>query len=298
MSHQVKTMYWRLLLIGCCLALLLPACQPEPNDGKLTVVFPLETTELTGERSSLRVTLSLVDNKGQPVEGAAVQVQLVAPDGNTFATPPCAEAGPGRYQADYVQLPTRGAEGTWRVVARATWADGKQAHAERAFKGLPSLSEELQREYGFWVNVPGPRGFGYSKLWHHAQRYDDGSGYVFIDNRGHGTVRLDVHWRHADFPADAASACAYVRDLPLSADAAHILDPKLAAEQTTFQEKSAWLVTGRTLSGHGYTALGGDIEWVVFQCPDSDWLWTLVIHTSNPSYVEHLRQTRETFQCP
>ncbi|MBU0492620.1 MAG: hypothetical protein KKA73_11490 [Chloroflexi bacterium] len=287
------------LLAFCCLCLALPACEePGAGDGQLTVVFPLETTELAGLQSSLRVTLHLQDRDGQPVEGATVEVQLVAPDGSTFATPPCAEASPGRYQADYVQLPTRGTEGTWRVTARASWGDDQQAQAERPFKGLPSLSEELQREYGFWVDVPAPRGFGYDKLWHYAQRYDDGSGYVFIDNRGHGTVRVDVHWRHVDFPADAAAACAYVRDLPLSAEAEHILDPNLAAEQTTFQGKSVWLVTGRTLSGHGYTALGGDIEWVILQCPDSPWLWTLAIHTSNPSNEEHLRQTRETFQCP
>jgi len=298
-------MPWRLLLIGLCLLvlLLLPACQGPGGDGQLTIVFPLETTELAGERS-LRVSLSLADNAGQPVEGATVQAELHAPNGDVFATLPCADKGQGRYLADYVQLPTRGAEGTWRVVARATWGDDQQAQAERTFKGLPSLSEELQREYGFWVNVPAPRGFGYSKLWHHAQRYDDGSGYVFIDNRGHGTVRLDVHWRRADLPADAAAACTYVRDLPLSAEAEHIRDPNLVAELTTFQGKSAsaghcvWLVTGRLLSGHGYTALGGDIEWLILRCPDSPWLWTLVIHTSNPTYVEHLRQTRETFECP
>lgn len=283
----------------CCLLLALSACTgPGAADGRLTVVFPQETTELAGERSSLRVVLSLVDHAGQPVEGADVQVRLIAPDGRTFATPPCAEVGPGRYQADYVQLPTRGAEGTWRVVARATWGAGQQAQAERTFKGLPSLSEEIQREYGFWVNVPGPLGFGYEKLWHYARRDADGSGYVFIDNRGHGTVRIDVHWRRADWPADAAAACAYVRDLPLSAEGEHILDPHVTAQAATFQGRPAWLVTGRTISGHGYTALGGDIEWVILQCPGSDWLWTLAIHTSNPSYMDHLRQTRETFACP
>jgi hypothetical protein len=288
----------RLLLFGCFLLLLLPACQ-EPGDGRLTVTFPSETTELAGERW-LRVAVSLVNSDDQPVEGATVQVDLRAPNGDVFATLPCIDQGQGRYLADYVQLPVQGAEGTWRVVAQATWGDEKQAHAyaERTFKGLPSLSEEIQRQYGFWIGVPSSRAFGYSKLWHYAQRYDDGSGYLFIDNRGHGTVRLDVHWRHADFPTDEGAARAYVQDLPLSADAEHILGPKLVADQTTFQGRPAWLVTGRLLSGHGYTALGGDIEWVIFQCPDSNWLWTLVIHTSNPTYVEHLRQTRETFQCP
>lgn len=288
----------RLLLIGFYLLFLLPACQQTPSgDGKLTVVFPTETTELAGERW-LRVAVSLADRDDQPVEGATVQVELRAPNGDVFATLPCTDQGQGRYLADYVQLPGRGAGGTWRVVAWATWDDGKQARGENTFKGLPSLSEELQSQYGFWIGVPSSRAFGYSKLWHYAQSYDDGSGYVLIDNRGHGTVRLDVHWRHADFPADEAAARAYARDLPISAEVEHILDPELVAQAATFQGRPAWLVTGRLLSGHGYTALGGDIEWVIFQCPDSNWLWTLVIHTSNPTYVEHLRTTRETFECP
>ncbi|MBU1878889.1 MAG: hypothetical protein KJ734_08060, partial [Chloroflexi bacterium] len=68
-------------LLGCCLIVLFCACQPEPGDGKLTVIFPLETTELAGGRS-LRVTITLMDNDDQPVEGAVVQAELRAPDGS------------------------------------------------------------------------------------------------------------------------------------------------------------------------------------------------------------------------
>lgn len=288
----------RLLLFGCFLVLLLPACQ-EPGAGRLTVVFPPENTELSGLQL-LRVVLNLRDRDGQPVEGASVQAELRAPTGDVFATLDCTDKGQGRYLADdYVQLPLRGSQGTWRVVARATWGDGQQAQAERDFKGLPSLSEEIQNEFGFWIDVPKPKGYGYNRLWHYAQRNDDGSGYVFIDNPGHGSQRADTHWRHADWPANEAAARAYVRDLPLSAERDLIPDPKLVAEQTTFQERPAWLVTGRTVSNQGYNRPPSRlIEWVIFQCPDSPWLWTLAIHTKNPTYVEHLRTTRETFECP
>ena len=59
------------------LLFLAPACQ-SPGDGQLTVVYPLETTELAGGQL-LRVTVTLADHPqgpegdGQPLEGATVQ---------------------------------------------------------------------------------------------------------------------------------------------------------------------------------------------------------------------------------
>ena len=300
-------MVQRALLIVCCLILLLPACQP-PGDGKLTVAFPLETTELAGGQS-LRVTVSLVDNDDQPVEGATVQAELRAPNGDVFATLPCADKGQGRYLADYVTLPLRGAGGTWRMICRATWGDGQQAHAERAFKGLPSLSEEIQAEFGFWVEPLEAPHYGYKNLEVRTQRYQDGSGYVFLFNASHGQINLDVHWQRADWPADETAARAYARDLLVSFQdtITRIPSADLKVEQTTFQGQSAWLVSGRWTGDHKESRLaGGPIEWMIFRCPDSppdtvcDWLWTIVICAANdsPAYMGTLRATRQTFECP
>ena len=58
---------------GLLILLLFPtlACQG-PSDGQLAVVFPTESTELAGGQL-LRVTVSLADHEGQPIEGATVQ---------------------------------------------------------------------------------------------------------------------------------------------------------------------------------------------------------------------------------
>ncbi|MBU0492621.1 MAG: FixH family protein [Chloroflexi bacterium] len=268
----------------------------------MTILFPLDTTELAGGRS-LRVTVSLADAAGQPVEGAAVQVELRSPDGNVFAAVPGADQGQGRYLADYVRLPQRGAEGTWRVVTRATWGDDQQAQAERAFiKGLPFLSEELQRQYGFWIEAPSVPGCDYNSLTHKTGQHEDGSGYVLMYNGCHGRVNLDVHWQHAAFPADEASAIACARSLLDVAqheeDYGVGLEPNLLAERITFQGRLVWRVVGRSKTTHGKVR-GGPIEWLIFQCPGSELLWTIIISTSNePAYMDHLRALRETFQCP
>jgi hypothetical protein len=280
---------------------------PTHQEGSLTMTFPLETTELVGGQS-LRVTASLVDNNDQPVEGAMVQAELQTPSGDVFATLPCADKGQGRYLSDYVRLPLRGTEGTWRVVAQATWEPDGQAQVEQTFKGLSSFSEELQSLYGFWIelsdlfpyNVPhadDPR----NKYW----PYEDG-GYVILANnffRG-GTynhfVMLDVHWRHADLPSDEAAAVAYVQSL----DGPHgktmdIRTANLATERATFRGWPAWRVNGHwesTLS-NGNPPPGGLVEWMVFLCPGSNWLWTVVIATNDVMYMDDLRTLRETFEC-
>jgi hypothetical protein len=38
---------------------------------------------------------------------------------------------------------------------------------------------------------------------------------------------------------------------------------------------------------------------MVFSCPGSDWLWTVVIATNDEEYyMDGLRTLRETFECP
>jgi len=277
------------------------------QDGSLTMTFPLETTELVGGQS-LRVTASLVDHNDQPVKGATVQAELQDPNGDAFVTVPCTDKGQGRYLSDYVRLPLQGTKGTWRVVARATWGDECQAQAEQTFKGLSSFSEELQSLYGFWIelsdlfpyNVPhadDPR----NKYW----PYEDG-GYVILANnffRG-GTynhfVMLDVHWRHADLPSDEAAAVACVRSLAgPHGKTMDIPTANLATERVTFRGWPAWRVNGHwesTLS-NGNPPPGGLVEWMVFLCPGSNWLWTVVIATNDAMYMDDLRTLRETFEC-
>jgi hypothetical protein len=305
--------------LACLVAFALSAVQcisfspanqaPTRQEGSLTMTFPLGTTELVGGQS-LRVTVSLVDDNDQPVGGATVQAELWTPKGDVFATLPCADKGQGRYLSDYVRLPLRGTEGTWRVAAQATWEPDGQAQVEQTFKGLSSFSEELQSLYGFWIelsdlfpyNVPhadDPR----NKYW----PYEDG-GYVILANnffRG-GTygyfVMLDVHWRHVNLPTDEAAAVAYVQSLAgPHGKTMDIPATNLVTEPVSFRGWPAWRVNGHWEStpANGNPPSGGLVEWMVFPCPGSDWLWTVVIATNGEeSYMDDLRTLRETFECP
>lgn len=278
------------------------------RDGSLVVVFPTETTELVGGQS-LRVTVSLADRAGQPVVGATVQAELCAPDGSTFAALSCADESQGRYLADLVRLPFRGTQGTWRVTARATWGDGRQAHAEREFRGRASYSERLEALYGFWLELPDL--FPYNvpqaddpaiKYW----PYDDGNGGMVIlansfPQGGLATrfVILDVHWRQDPWPADEAAAAAYVAGLYGPHHQKLNYTPTiLTVESTTFRGWPAWFLTGRWGRGEAYGLRPEDlIEWTVFRCPGSDWLWTILVDTSDSDYLDDLRAVRDTFEC-
>ena len=291
----------------------LPLTQtPTYRGASLSVISPLETTKLYGGQA-LRVAFYLVDHDDQPMEGATVQAEIWSPSGDLFAALLCADKGQGRYLADYVNLPMRGAGGTWRMVASATWGDGKQVQAERTFTGIPSPTEMYQSQYGFWVDPPrvlnynlamynlhGAGGFHFED-WY----YEDGGGYVILDNYRYNVVgitfaTLDVHWRRDDFPTDEAAAIAHVQRLAGS----HHQDPdtpttNLAAEPTTFQGRSAWHVTGQWKEAYvAKSAPSCRAEWLVFRCPGSDWLWTLVISADKAEYMNYLRTVQKTFECP
>jgi hypothetical protein len=282
---------------------------PTHQGNTLSVIFPLETTELAGGQS-LRITAYLADQGGRPIVGATVKAELWAPNGSLFATVPGVDSGQGRYLTNYQRLPLQGAAGTWRVVVQATKDGTPITQAERTFKGLMSRSEMYLDKYGFWIE--GPDFFSC-----HARNknfrdgsYRDGGGYLLQENHCHGhgnsAVYFDVHWHVADWPADETAAIAYVRSLVVSID--HDPDnpgTDLATERTMFQGWPAWRVTGvwHAAPTYGNTPLtGGPVEWTIFRCPDSphDWLWTLVVTTSSgaTSFMDDLRALQNRFECP
>jgi hypothetical protein len=289
-----------------------PTQTPTHLDGSLSVISPLETTELYGGQA-LRAAVFLVDHDDQPVEGAKVQMELWSPGGEVFAALSYVDKGQGRYVADPVQLPMRGAGGTWRVVASAAWGAGGQAQAERTFTGIPSPTEMYQSQYGFWIDPP--RILNYNLAMHNLHEiggfhfedwyYEDGGGYVVLDNYRYNATgvtfaEVDVHWRHGDFPTDEAAAIAHLQSLAGPNHQDHdtpITD--LTAEATTFQDRSAWHVTGQWKEAYtAKSASSRSAEWLIFGCPGSDWVWTLVISADNAAHINYLRTIRWTFECP
>ncbi len=288
---------------------------PAPHqEGLLSIVSPLETARLSGGED-LRVALDLVDGDDVPVEGAEAQAELWTPSGELFASLPCKDAGRGRYLSDHVTLPLRGASGTWHVIGKASLPAGQQAEAERTFEADPSVSEMYRDRYGFWIEYPRifALGTGFYNLSEsgglHFEDWlnEDGSGYVILDNYRYDALgvtfaALEIHWRHAEYPADAATAIALARSLAESG--LHHQDPdtpvtKLTAEATTYQGRPAWHVLGR---GSEYyvskAAAEYPVEWLIFQCSGSDWLWSLVLSTDKEDYMDHLWAVQQTFECP
>jgi hypothetical protein len=273
--------------------------------------FPLETTELKGGQG-LRVGVSLVGPDDEPIAGATVQAELWAPDGDHVASFTCADKGAGRYLADRVPLPLRGAGGTWRVVAGASWAQGGRAEVERTILVLPSLSDRYRELYGFWVEPPSVFGLNLAMYNLHSGGLHfedhlraDGSGRVVLDNyrytaTGSTFADLNVYWEDARFPENEAGALAHVEGLGrLYRQAVDSPVTVMGAELRTFQDRSAWRLTGEWRTPDRPRAgAGHPVEWTVFRCPHSDWLWTLVIYADRQDHMDDLRAAQATFECP
>jgi hypothetical protein len=300
------------------LAFLLAGCSSGivqlPEEGRLSIISPLESADISGG-GELRIALTLVDQDDLLLEGAVVQAELWHPEGRLFAELPCEDRGSGSYVAETVSLPLRGSSGIWRIAASATWPNGRPAEIASTIHVGLSISETYLERHGFWVEYP--RIFGLGTGFHNLHEtgglhfedwvHPDGSGYVILDNYRYGTIgitfaTLEVHWQGQDFPADAAAAVAFAESLAESGFHHQELDvplKDLSAEETTFHGRTAWQIMG-TGSEFYVSLAGGDypVEWTIFECPDSDWLWALVIFTDDAGHMDHLRAVRSTFECP
>lgn len=265
--------------------------------------------------TNLSFEFSLVDHDGLPVEGAEVQVALKHPSGETFTDLPCIDKGNGRYRSEDVSLPSRGARGTWLVIGEASWEENQQAKTEHWFLVNPSVSEMYQNRHDFWIEHPSIFGVGTGFYNLHGSGglhfedwlEEDGSGYVILDNYRYDALgvtfaTIEVHWQQNDFPVDGEAAIAHADKL--ASTGLHHQDPetplsKITAKKVAFQERPAWQVLGR--GSEYYVAKAAaeyPIEWLIFQCPGRDWLWSLVIAADNVGYMNHLRAVEETFECP
>jgi hypothetical protein len=295
------------------IALTVTPGAPHPA-GLLSVVSPLEGTQMRGGED-LRIAFALVEHHDLPVEGASVQAELWTPGGQLLASLNCSERRSGNYLCVSVHLPLRGAKGTWHVVGKATWKEDRQAEVQAAFQVEPSISDMYQERYGFWIEHPHVYGLGtgFHNLsvtggLHFEDWGDpDGSGCVILDNYRYDALgvtfaTIEVHWRRTGFPADGSSAMAHAQSL--AARGLHHQDPEapltqLSSRRSTFQGRPAWRVLGL---GQEYyvskAAADYPVEWLIFQCPGTDWVWSLVVSTDQERYLDHLRTVQEAFECP
>jgi len=284
-----------------------PATEEIREKNKLTIIFPQTATEVVGGQS-FRVTLLLEDFADQPVAGAMVTAEIWTPGGELFATLPFVYRGGGGFLADSIALPLRESQGVWRVVAEAEWGNGMTAQRGGQFSSLPSYSERLQQLFGFWIDLTDLFGYNVPNAENPRLKtypYKNG-GYVILANNltvgqiDNSFVILDVHWRQMDLPQDQAAAVDYALnlagphgitlDIPTSA---------VMAERTHFQGWPGWHVTSRweRENAFGNPARSASLDWMIFRCPGSDWLWTILITTNTEEHLDDLRSIRESFAC-
>jgi hypothetical protein len=277
--------------------------------GSIEQVYPLPYSELIGGQE-LRVTLSISDPDGNPIEGFNVRVELWSPAEELYAVLECIDQGGGRCLTDPVTLPLRDGAGTWSILTRVELADGISLVNTGPFQVLRSFSEGLEEDYGFWLDTSSPL-FAYAgppfadpKLKFHP--YDEG-GYVILSNsRINGGVEefvmLDVHWHPTENPQDNDAALAHIQDLAgphgMTVD---YLD--LAVEETVFQGAPTWRVFGYWKEPiiPGVNRLGETTypaEWLIFPCPGSEYTWTILITARNSGDLPGLRDIARTFECP
>jgi hypothetical protein len=291
------------VISGCSV----PAPDDMQQEYNLAIIYPQTSTELVGGQS-FRITAILKSNAAEPIEGASVEAELWTPDGDLLTTIPCFDRNNGRYLSDPVSLPLKNSQGAWRVTGRAALGNGVIAQAEAQFIGLNSYSERLQRLFGFWIelsdlfpynvsNAEDPRLKTYT--------YENG-GFVILAGNPASTemsisfVIMDVHWRQMEIPGDGISAKNYVLNLAgphrITLD---ISTDDLVAERYNFRGWPAWKVTGwwNPNNSVGNPAQEAPLEWVVFHCPGSEWLWTILITTNEMELQDDLQAIRGTFEC-
>jgi hypothetical protein len=277
------------------------------TDMDLAIVYPQETTELAGGQS-FRITAILLNDQGDPIEGALIEAELWSPDGEWFARLTCLDKKSGRYLSEHIALPTRNSQGQWRITARAISEDGRSVQAEGLFVGQQSYSERLQDHFGFWIDLTDLLPYNVADAEDPLLKtysYENG-GYVILANNITTTqinntfVILDVHWRQTDFPENTASATDYVLQLAgphrISLD---ISPADLEVKKDTFLGAPAWHVSGywKQDNALGDPRPDAPLDWMIFQCPGSETVWTILITTNDIKYLDDLQLIRDSFSC-
>jgi hypothetical protein len=141
----------------------------------------------------------------------------------------------------------------------------------------------------------------------HFEDHDgpEGTGRVVLDNyrytpTGSTFADLSVYWSDGEFPSDEGAAVAHVAGLErLYRQALDAPVNVLTAELGEFRGLPAWRLTGEweawTMPRDGASY---PVEWTVLRCPLSDSLWTLAIYADRQGFMDDLRVTQATFECP
>jgi hypothetical protein len=273
----------------------------------LTIVYPQSSTELVGGQS-FRVTIFLADSEDNPLGGALVEVQIIGPEGEDFNTLHCVDKHNGRYLCDPVTLPLKKSQGIWQISVRAYMGTELIALSKGKFTSSISYSERLFDHFGFWLALPDLFPYNVPNAEDPLLKtysYKNG-GYIILANNisppgiDSSFVILDVHWQNVEYPKDENEVVDYVLNLAgphrITLD---LSETELKAEEDKFQGWPAWHVTGiwERIDALGNPRSDAVLDWMIFKCPGSDWLWAVLITTNQIEYLDDLNRIRETFEC-
>jgi hypothetical protein len=278
----------------------------EETQANLDIVYPLQSSLMVGG-GSFQVSFVLSDQ--EPLTGVKNLVEVWSPAGVLYQTTSCDDLGKGRYLSGPITLPLRDAAGTWLVVVEAYPVDGSPVRSELRFESQMSYSENLMEHYGFWIDTGYPFAFDTTASAdpsHKFHVFRDG-GVVIMANtpkysaRFSYTVFMDIYWQAAVLPQDEQEAIDYARYL----GGPHLMslaipDEIYQAEPVQFQEQSAWVVTAKWDDSpeNDNPPPGGYVNWLTFNCPDSEWLWTVQIASMDAIFMPELQNLQNSFICP
>jgi len=150
-ARILLALLWTWLAAGCA-----PAPATATPESKLPlevrVRYPLEET-VVKMGQSLKCIVEVRDVSGALVPNAEVMLTITNAAGEEVARVPALAGSGDIHRSQGWTIPHRSEVGTWIVTAYATTGPAEGSAAVQ-FSVVNSLSEELLRKYGFWVEDP------------------------------------------------------------------------------------------------------------------------------------------------
>jgi hypothetical protein len=240
-----------------------PAPVTVPAKLGVTVLYPTGTdSRQMGQ--SLKPIVRVLDEDGQAVTDARVTLSIIGPSGE-LAGQLTATAGSGDvYRSESWTIPHRMRAGNWQIQVQAEASDARGA-ATQVFQVKNSVSEDLLKKYGFWVDAPRLKDIN-PDLFKEQGDAQDGVivwggllpvQHIFVENW------LEVQWRQGQFDLSGADQ---VRSFMLSQLGDFGFYPTRALgpfERVKFKGWDAWQVRARGQFSRY------DEQWMIFYSPEA-----------------------------
>ncbi len=261
-----------LSMATACAPAQTPTMQPPTAQAEPLVVriqYP-QAANSTVMGQGIKGIVKVLDQQGNAVREAQVDVSILDPSGQLVASLPATVGAGDLYRTELWAIPHKREQGAWTVRAEAEAGD-RRGTTSTTFQVKDSTSEQLLSKYGFWIEAPTLRGIvpfvgkeeGDAQngviIWGGQQMMQ----HVFAENW------LEVHWRQGDFKLSTPDQVRsfLVNTLgDLGFTPVRDLGP---FERVKFKEWDAWQGKARgQLTRY-------DEQWMVFYAPEADKTYAL-----------------------